>query len=1110
MSQDLEHLKLRPPNDEQEKAISHFGGALLSAGAGSGKTFVLVEHIYYLFHSYYMKHRGVSVDEIIVKIKSDFSKIVIMTFTNKAAGELSLRLQKRFQQALDRSQHDLEDIPSDVLERSFEVIEQMYVGTIHGFCYRLLMSGVVSYSGSDVDIISDFEIKEKVKKVFGLWLSHCREDETPEMIDHILVNKNKIVDALGSIFSDPDLRLKWLTPIGDFEQEIEKACDDLLGFLFSDWRDSFSIGSHDVICDDKKVPKWVLFINEYENKVNLKSAKNFISTFHHFLKDFGRLPSVKEEKAGAKVFNFFQKVKEFKAFDKSYFEDLDQCFEKESELKSWHLLISRIFKYINEEYMRYPGVGFSDLEFSVYSALKENRASADITDRYGYFIIDEFQDTSVVQFEIINMMTKKDMSKVFSVGDVKQAIYGFRGGELGVFREAETKTYQNLTLQNNYRSEKNIIDFNNSFFTFLLPLSEGFEGEESEFTVQMTEQKVPAGKEAGEVIKHFIDCDISEMPEDKKSMSSAEINYLEAQNLASLIMNDTSSDICVLYTKLGASHFLLKELIKNDFPFRFQVKVSFDEDPLVSLFSILTNYHALRDQGKSDYKKKSMLLIKEVLSLLVGDIEENDFYEDAFLKSEKNSDSLGAFDSYLRFLWDLGISTSNSSESWGLIKTLCRVGDNTFHKLNEFIRVFTSGKYSLDFHFGQSTPNLTVMTVHASKGLEFDAVYLGGIHTNGLSRSSLGFFGKDEGSYKWYPQSSHKKAYKTPQYILELERNKKKEFGENKRLFYVALTRAVNKIAWCDLSRDMKALFYNKNSWVNALRKWEESGRDKSVLKIEESKFLLPYSDLSEKRLDLSPSMIHYSNLGMTLRPRFKRTPPLALFAELSVTRVTSLGDCPRKFYLKNYLKIELEDLGLEETQSFSLDKMSSSAERGTNVHESLSRAIKNNLTFFLSDQENFKNDKKALLGIEWVLYLLKEFSDKGFDFISEEAVKFSLFGQMVSGTPDLIIQSLSQNEFEVWDYKTGMYSEEKSRPYWLQLKLYAYALMKDNNSFTKASKTIALKLVFIDEQTTKVKKVNFFDLENELFDLWLKVEHLDQVNTEHCEQCSYRQICLP
>ena len=93
---------IRSPNEEQKKAIKHNGGVLLSAGAGSGKTFVLVEHIIFKIKE---KINVSNIDDLDfeIKIKKFLSEIVIMTFTNKAASELSVRLKERIALELEVS-----------------------------------------------------------------------------------------------------------------------------------------------------------------------------------------------------------------------------------------------------------------------------------------------------------------------------------------------------------------------------------------------------------------------------------------------------------------------------------------------------------------------------------------------------------------------------------------------------------------------------------------------------------------------------------------------------------------------------------------------------------------------------------------------------------------------------------------------------------------------------------------------------------------------------------------------------------------------------------------------------------------------------------------------
>src|SRR5690606_26235662 len=118
--------------------------------------------------------------------------------------------------------------------------------------------------------------------------------------------------------------------------------------------------------------------------------------------------------------------------------------------------------------------------------------------------------------------------------------------------------------------------------------------------------------------------------------------------------------------------------------------------------------------------------------------------------------------------------------------------------------------------------NVTIMTAHASKGLQFSHVILGGIHTNGRKIPARDIVGKLPGSLRYRAHSEQKKKFKTPQMIMENAIDGLKDFAESKRLFYVACTRAENKLSWIDL-RDSngKEFCAHKNSWINGLRTFE-------------------------------------------------------------------------------------------------------------------------------------------------------------------------------------------------------------------------------------------------------------------------------------------------
>src|SRR5690606_10188929 len=97
------------------------------------------------------------------------------------------------------------------------------------------------------------------------------------------------------------------------------------------------------------------------------------------------------------------------------------------------------------------------------------------------------------------------------------------------------------------------------------------------------------------------------------------------------------------------------------------------------------------------------------------------------------------------------------------------------------------------------------MASHASKSLEFDAVYLGWIYTNGREQSDGLLFSDLPGNFNWFLDITQRTKQKSPLYLYENELAKYKNFSEAKRLFYVATTRAKKKLCWVDFNIPDKA-----------------------------------------------------------------------------------------------------------------------------------------------------------------------------------------------------------------------------------------------------------------------------------------------------------------
>lgn len=1107
-------LSLREPNEEQKLAIDHQGGVLLGAGAGSGKTFVLVEHIVHLFNEFCANNTQQDSISFSKDLKIYFSEIVLMTFTKKAAGELYLRMKKRFQLGRERAEAGLEENPLWMWKEAEIALPYLYIGTIHGFCYRLINQGYISGLAGDEEMVSEIEFENKISNLIDQWLEIHFDELKNNGCEHFILNKKGLKKNFIEIFSDTDIRILWSRvaeksrSLDDEKEWIEKGVELALG---GPWRD-FRIEAQSFRPEAKKIPQWFNFLENFSAQVQgAEDIVDFITKAQSYFEGLSRFPSVKKGKVDDEVYLYFQNAKNLRDFLKSHFEDyitVNQNFEGYS---LWTGKVLALYQYIEEQYFQEGGLTFTDLEFFVWKCLtQEPEAAKKVSSAFRYFIIDEFQDTSKVQFSIVREIIENDMGRVFSVGDVKQAIYGFRGGELGVFNEASEKTYKNLTLRNNYRSAKNIIDFNNGLFEVLLPLAKDYLGED-EFSVPMVAQEFPSGKEHDGVLsKHVLRVESSQ--EEKKSLLATEINYLESEVISDYI-RDNDEEIAVLYRKLAPTKFLIPFLIERRCGFTCQVKVDLEEDPFLCLFLEFARscvFH--QDSQQVGTRVLYYILRKMGFSAEIEDERLRHYFE-----KEKR---LGLMESFKEFLWATGFSSSNLSQTYPLVNVLKELAGDRASVVFEYSKSFLNGNYSLDFQYGDNPQRVKIMTVHASKGLEFETVILGGIHTNGTSKSGGSAFGKLPYSLKWMAGVGKTETYKSPAYIYEQEINKQKEFSEFKRLFYVATTRAVDKLFWVDIQFNDSPSSFSKSSWINGIRLFEAAGTHVPLFEelkknIVTSKLHYESSFSDNVNLSFNLPMFHRDGLGV-LYSQDKETSTLGIGAELSVTKLATLFLCPRKFLLKNVLKFTGDEEELlkrdrdhDETKSEWVEEAemmpfssSSTAVRGSEVHGVIEYALKHNFTIPLEHDL----DERSLAGVEWVINLLRE-AHPIERLVSEKPMKFSFFGQMVSGIPDLIVNDDSGDVVEVWDFKTGSYNEAKAKPYWFQLKSYAFALLKESTS--KARK-VRLVLAFVDEKKIVEEHYQEMEIENDLFEVWKNLENLDQFNKEHCVRCEYKELCFP
>lgn len=1087
-------------NPEQLKAIEHQGGVLLKAGAGSGKTFVLVQHINYLTDQWFLDFKNQKNQTWDEFIKSKFSKLVMMTFTKKAAGEMNIRLHEKFRQKLLNAPEN-EKI---IWQQCAEALPLLTVTTIDGFCRKLLTMGLITGANPSAPVIFTTERRDQVKKIYLQWLA-SKEELDDDQRELLFKEQKAIINSLVDVFSDPSLRLLWRKfKIDQINLKESERCL-AQSFKVNSWEDLFfSIEQLEIPVEAKEQKAFDKNIMAIRS-VGLRPIESMDELVSYFevLKEM-RMTAPSKNAATPESLAVNEGLKEFKKWLGKWNEIfLAFTEDQETKIRPWARLFHEAFLYTDQHLDLNQGVTFGDMEYLVAKGLEETQVRQKIKETYHYFIVDEFQDTSEVQFEIIRNLIDGDFSKLFCVGDAKQAIYGFRGGSLKVFEDCKKLVPQTLDLYNNYRSLPVIINFNNSLFKKIMTLGTGFEGHD-QFSFEADPQRVPT--EVNHSYSGLIEIWKTNLPEieieDEDSEKKTKkwgpdlVNKAEAMVLCSAIKNHRQADPekqqAILYRKLRPSMDLIQQLMDQKIGFTAQFKFALSEEPIMSIFILMLKRELIGEESKNIFVIRMCQTLFDIIGLNFSEK-----FEDLLIQYDQDKKFWGLTWAFRKFLYRLGLSVENYDLNLDQIDLLAHLFEQNEEVILGEIKS-EDDQLSLDFRWGSESHKVIMMTAHASKGLEFDHVYLGGIYTNGVERNETDLIGKLPGSFSWYRDLTTKEKALTPQLRLERDVEKLKNFSESKRLFYVACTRAKEKLIWADLNYGEDQFSLNENSWVKGLNVWLTDFRENEI-KIEYFDSTIDEEEL--KKTPVKLPLFHFDTMGLSSK-QSQSGLELVITPELSVTRLSSVTQCPRKYYYQNVLKLEEStEIGFSPVDDSADEIVVSSMQRGTDLHLYLSLAIKGNGILPRRAYESQERNK-----LQWVLDQINILKGSH-RFISEEPIKFSLFGHMISGIPDFYALPLTEESSpEIWDFKTGRITEEKLYPYWFQLKCYAYALFEIGQ--ISKSQSFELKLCFIDEQKFLIQKVSYEAVMKELLDYWTLAQRPERINLDHCSQCSYGEIC--
>lgn len=458
--------------DTQNKDI------IVSAGAGSGKTFVMIEKIV----------------KTILKDHIPVTKLLVVTFTNAAATEMHQKLEKRLKEHLLKLDPKSEEY-AFVLEQ-LNLLPQTNICTLHKFCQNIISKyfyvldmdvGFKIADESDAKMLKNkalddvlFEIeKTEEKPVVNLLYIYDRKRDNSKIKDMVfsvynyLENQPNPQEFKESVLDAYTLGLNQ-NPFSQIIFEHIKTRCKFYNTAFNSFALSANIEGFSKLSD---------CANQCSNVAKLlNESKNFEDMIDLIFSNIVLLPTTPRATP-----EFATLQEEFKQTKTEFSKEIDDfkkmCVSNNKELLQKDLLLNReIMDGIFTLYQRFKTsfqnlkrkrnlVDFGDLEHMCLQILSNQEISDEVKNGFDAVFVDEYQDINDIQEKIISLVCKQ--GNLFLVGDVKQSIYGFRNTNPQIFID-KVKSYSvdkkksSIMLNCNFRSDQRVLNFVNLVFAKLM------------------------------------------------------------------------------------------------------------------------------------------------------------------------------------------------------------------------------------------------------------------------------------------------------------------------------------------------------------------------------------------------------------------------------------------------------------------------------------------------------------------------------------------------------------------------------------------------------------------------------------------------------------------
>ena len=797
---------------EQEQAITQTGtNIIVSAGAGSGKTAVLTERT-------------------IRKLLNggNINRLLILTFTNAAAGEMKDRIRKA--------------IKEGGLKEQLNYIDSAYITTFDSFALSLVkkyhtllgLSPNISIMDNSIEVLKTNEIIDEIfENMYG--------DENFEKLinDFCIKSDDNIKEIVKEISKKLDL--------------IPEKKEYLENYINTHFNDEFI---------DNEINKYLRIIISTKNSINEPYKELIARVNNKFIETFNLEPILNsntydEIKTNISLVGSPRKNKEcledYKIYkdeissiikrlkDLTRFENILEMKESLLSTKPYIIAISNIINEFDNKFNKYKKENdlytFADIALMVIKILKENEdIKEELKNCFDEIMVDEYQDTSDIQEEFINLIANNNL---YMVGDIKQSIYRFRHANPYIFRN-KYKDYSNndggikIDLLKNFRSREEVLNNINLIFNLIMDENIGDaeykESHQMNFgnksyieeckTAQNNDMEIltynPKEIEdfSNDEVEAFTICyDIKEKIENKYLVVDRETKKLREckySDFAIIMDRGTSFD---LYKKIFEYVGIPILQIKNE-----KLTLGDDLTVLKNLINLIVkiNLNEIDDDFKYYFTSVSRSYLFKTSDEDIFDIiKSNGFYETDLYKKCKNINifEMSNLDLLNKIIEEFNyyeklITIGNINESMikidylkDLSINLSSIGYTPIDFAKYLSDMIDNG--SIEYSLNSDNSNtVKILNIHKSKGLEYSICYFSGLFKRSNDEDKKAKFIVDS-KYNIITPYINDGIKQTILKDLLLDIENKESISEKIRLFYVALTRTREKfIIVCPFDKD--------------------------------------------------------------------------------------------------------------------------------------------------------------------------------------------------------------------------------------------------------------------------------------------------------------------